>query len=45
MENQVTIFCKNTKSYHNYPIGTSLIEIYQDLAIELKYQVVAARVN
>lgn len=45
MEKLVTIFCKNTKSYHNYPIGTSLIEIYQDLAIELKYQVVAARVN
>jgi len=45
MEKQVTIFCKNTKSYHNYPIGTSLIEIYQDLAIDLKYQVVAARVN
>ena len=45
MEKQVTIYCKNTKSYHNYPIGTSLIEIYQDLSIELKYQVVAARVN
>ena len=45
MEKQVTIYCKNTKSYHNYPLGTSLIEIYQDLKIELKYQVVAARVN
>ena len=45
MEKQVTIYCKNTESYHNYPTGTSLIEIYQDLAIELKYKVVAARVN
>jgi uridine kinase len=45
MEKQVTIYCKNTKSYHNYSLGTSLIEIYQDLKIELKYPVMAARVN
>jgi len=45
MDKQVTIYCKNTKSYHNYPIGTSLIEIYRDLNIELKFRVVAARVN
>ena len=45
MEKQVTIFCKNTKTFHTYPIGTSLIEIYNDLNIVLKYKVVAARVN
>jgi uridine kinase len=45
MDKQVTIFCKNTQSYHTYPLGTSLIEIYNDLKINLKYQVVAARVN
>lgn len=45
MEKEVTIYCKNTKSYHNFPIGTSLTEIYQQLNIELKFQVVAARVN
>ena len=45
MERQVTIFCKNTKSYHIYPLGISLIEIYEDLKIELKYPVMAARVN
>lgn len=45
MDKLITIFCKNTKTYHNYPIGTSLIEIYNDLNINLKYQVVAARVN
>lgn len=45
MDKQVTIYCKNTKSYHNYPIGISLIEIYQDLGLELKNKVVAARVN
>ncbi len=45
MDKQVTIYCKNTKSYHNYPIGISLIEIYKDLNIVLKHRVVAARVN
>jgi len=45
MEKSVTIFCKNTGSYHNYPLGTSLIEIYNDLNIRLNFQVVAARVN
>jgi uridine kinase len=45
MDKLVTIYCKNTKSYHDYPIGTSLEEIYIDLKINLKYQVVAARVN
>jgi len=45
MSKEVTIYCKNTKSYHNYPLGISLIEIYNDLGIELKNKVVAARVN
>ena len=45
MDKQVTIYCKNTKSYHDYPLGTSLIEIFQDLKIDLKYPVMAARVN
>ncbi len=45
MSNLVTIYCKNTKSYHDFPIGTSLIQIYKDLNIKLNYDVVAARVN
>lgn len=45
MDKQVTIYCKNTKSYHIYPLGTSVIEIYQDLNIQLKFPVMAARVN
>ena len=45
MDKHVTIYCKNTKTYHSYPLGTSLIEIFNDLKIVLKYQVVAARVN
>jgi len=45
MEKQVTIYCKNTNSYHTYSLGTSLSEIFHDLKIELQFQVVAARVN
>lgn len=45
MDKQVTIYCKNTFSYHDFPIGTSLMEISEALGIRLKYQVVAARVN
>jgi len=45
MDKSVTIYCKNTKSYHSFPIGTSLIEIYKSLNIRLKYKLVAARVN
>lgn len=45
MDKHVTIYCKNTQSYHIYPLGISLIEIYQDLNIKLKYPVMAARVN
>jgi len=45
MDKNITIFCKNTKSYHDYPLGTSLLEIYNDLNIKLPFPVVAARVN
>lgn len=45
MDKQVSIYCKNTKSFHSYPLGTSLIEIYNGLKLNLKYKVVAARVN
>lgn len=41
----VTIFCRNTQEYKEYPLGVSLQEIYNDLKIQLPYQVVAARVN
>jgi uridine kinase len=45
MDKQVTIYCKNTHSYHEFSIGTSLMEIFHSLKIQLRYQVVAARVN
>ena len=42
---QVQIFCKNTSSTHNYPLGTSLLEISQDLNIKLESMVCCAIVN
>lgn len=45
MEKKISIFCKNINSYKEYPMGTTLIEIYKDLNIKTKFQVVAARVN
>ena len=45
MTKKVVIYCKNTQEYHSFPLGTSLLEIYNTLNIKLKYQVVAARVN
>lgn len=45
MNKKVTIYCKNTASYHDFAIGTSLMEISNQLNIKLKYDIVAARVN
>lgn len=45
MHNTVTVFCKNTKTYHDFQTGTSLMEIYEALNVKLNYPVVAARVN
>ena len=41
----VTIYCKNTQTYKEYPMGVSLLDIYNDLQINLPNRVLAARVN
>ncbi len=42
---QVEIFCINTNTTHFYPLGTSLLEISQDLKIETENRVCGAIVN
>ncbi len=42
---QVEIYCKNTNSVHEYPLGTSLLEISRDLDIKLENKVCGAIVN
>lgn len=41
----VEVFCKNTNSVHQYPMGTSLLEISKDLDIRLENIVCGAIVN
>ena len=42
---EIEIFCLNTSSQHSYPLGTTLMEISEDLGIRLKYKVCGAIVN
>lgn len=45
MQNLVTIYCKNNKQFVQIPCGTSLHDLYRQLALDLPYPVIAARVN
>ena len=45
MEKIITVYCKNTNSYHDFQAGSSLLEIYSKLQVKLSFQVVAALVN
>ena len=45
MEPTITVYCKNTHTYHEVPRGISLIELKEILGIELKYPIIAAHVN
>lgn len=45
METTITIFCKNTRTYHKVPRGISLIQLKELIGIRLKYPIIAAHVN
>ena len=45
MNELIRIFCKNTQSYIEIPVGMSLSEIYQRLNIHLPWLCVGAQVN
>ncbi|MGC9151925.1 MAG: nucleoside kinase [Microbacter sp.] len=45
MGKKVTVFCKNLNSYHEVPVGISLIEIFKMLNVKMPFQVMAAKVN
>lgn len=45
MEPTITIYCKNTHSYHEVPRGISLVELRDRLNIKLRYPIIAAHVN
>ncbi|MCD8260708.1 MAG: nucleoside kinase, partial [Bacteroides sp.] len=45
MTNMLQIWCKNNNIYKEFPIGSSLLHIYQGFNLDLPYQVVSAKVN
>ena len=45
MENKVTIYCTNTKTYRDFPTGANLIKILEGFAIHSQFKIVAAKVN
>ncbi len=45
MEKMVTIYCKKRQLYKEYPIGTTMLEILNDLEPNSTNHIVAARVN
>ena len=45
MEATITVYCKNTHTYHEVPRGISLIELKDLLGIQLPYPIIAAHVN
>lgn len=44
-DNLIQIFCRNTQQFHSVPRGSSLLDIYQEIGLQLPFRVVAARVN
>ena len=45
MDTTITIYCKNTHTYHEVPRGISLIQLKDLLGIQLQYPIIAAHVN
>ncbi len=39
------IYCKNNNKYKEFPIGSTLLEVYKGFNLEFDYQVVSAKVN
>ena len=45
MDQTITIYCKNTHTYHKVPRGISLIQLKDLIGIQLPYPIIAAHVN
>ena len=45
MKHMLQIYCKNRKKYLEFPIGSTLLEIYNGFGLDSPYQVISARVN
>ncbi|MDL2213766.1 nucleoside kinase, partial [Bacteroides sp. OttesenSCG-928-N06] len=45
MDQTVQIYCKNNNNYKEFPVGSTLLNIYSGFNLNFPYQVVSARVN
>lgn len=45
MSQSLQIFCKNNNIYKDFPVGSTLLDIYAGLNLDLPHQVVSAKVN
>ena len=45
MKQLVQIYCKNNNIYKEFPIGSSLLDIYRGFKLDFKYPVVSAKLN
>ena len=45
MKHVLQICCKNNNIYKEFPIGSSLLDIYYGFNLNFPYQVVSAKVN
>ncbi len=45
MENKITIYCTNTGTYKDFPVGINLIKIQEEFDIKAKFKIVNAKVN
>lgn len=46
MENRITVYCKNTDSRKDFPVGVSLLDVLKEFDnVTVKYKIIAARVN
>jgi len=45
MKQMIQVFCKNSNSYKEFPLGTMLIDIYKAFDFESTYEIISAKVN
>ena len=45
MTQTIALYCKNNKQFYQVERGTSIMDFFRQSGIQLKYPVIAARVN
>ncbi|TWV14090.1 nucleoside kinase [Bacteroidaceae bacterium HV4-6-C5C] len=45
MRGMIQVLCKNNNTYREFPIGSSILEIFRGFQLDFPYQVVSAKVN